>query len=103
MEQIAYFITLMFVVSVAIERSFEIVKVAFNLNNVISNRKIRNFVYQFIPVLMGAAAYWFKLVDVKLISEMFAFWPAGVVVGLLAGGGSSFWYNFHKNTSQQSS
>jgi len=96
MNDLVQLVSTLGVLAVAAERSVEILKISFNLSERIKSAKAKAILYQVLPIAMGAGVYWTNTVDLQMITASFSTVTAGLIVGLLTAGGSSFWYNIHK-------
>lgn len=96
-EQILQLATVLALISVAVERTQEIIINMFKLDDRLKNKNTKRAVYHLIAAAIGAVIYLInKDQNIAVISTHFNQYVAPLVVGLLASGGSGFWHDILK-------
>lgn len=104
LAEVLSFITLMSVLSVAVERSNEIIINGFDLDSKIVNDKTRRFIYHAMGVVTGALIYFFNNdYHFTFLARYFNEYLAAIVAGLIVSGGSGVWHEALKFVTSLSS
>jgi hypothetical protein len=97
LSSIIHLATVIGIISVAVERSNEIIINGFQLDDKLPDASKRKFVYQVLAMVTGAIMYSINNSNhIELIDANFNAFLSPVIVGLLVSAGSGFWHDVLK-------